>query len=371
MDVKEVAYFKAIEVLEKCADERGFYAAYPGYKGVWARDSSIMSLGASLLGDKFKKNIESSLNLLAKYQPEDGQIPNAVMFDVSPPRADFKSIDSSLWFIIAHYNYSKRFKDKKLLNKHKKQIKKAFTWLCYRDTGEDGLLEQQPTSDWQDAFPHRYGYTINTQALYFNVLNLLGEKKEARKIKKAVNENDDLKLWNGKFYLPWRWKNHNKYHEWGEWFDSLGNILAILFDLADDEQADKILNFIHKEKIDKPYPVRVIHPPILKGSKDWQDYFEDAESRTPYHYSNGGIWKFIGGFYILALLKRKRFAEAERQLKKLAEGNMKTPLFSEWLNGQSGKPGVSGDPANDGNQGWDAGMYILAYESVKKKRVLI
>lgn len=371
MDITKEAYDAAIDVLRKCSSPRGFYAAYPGYKGVWARDSSIMSLGASYLGDEFKKTIARSMNTLATHQPKDGQIANAVMFDVSPPRADFKSIDSSLWFIIAHYHFTKRFKDDSLLRKHKKHIKKAFTWLSYQDTGEDGLLEQQPTSDWQDAFPHRYGYTINTQALYYKVLQLLDEKKEARKIKKAVNDNDDLQLWNGNFYRPWRWKNHNRYHEWGEWFDSLGNLLAIIYGLADEKRADNILRYIKKNNIDQPYPVRVIDPPIRKGSKDWRDYFNDSEAKTPYHYSNGGVWKFIGGFYILALLKRGKVREAEKQLVKLAEGNMQKPHFSEWLHGKTGKPGVSGDPENDGNQGWDAAMYILAYESVKRKRCLL
>ena len=46
------------------------------------------------------------------------------------------------------------------------------------------------------------------------------------------NENEDTKLWNGKFYSAYRWKNHNKYRETGEWFDSLGNLMAVVFDLG-------------------------------------------------------------------------------------------------------------------------------------------
>ena len=68
-------------------------------------------------------------------------------------------------------------------NSNKHSIKKALTWLACQDTGENGILAQLPTSDWQDAFPHRYGYTINTQALYYKVLNLIGKKKEAEKLK--------------------------------------------------------------------------------------------------------------------------------------------------------------------------------------------
>ena len=52
MDLKEKCYEKAIEVLEKCSTPNGFYAAYPGYDMVFARDSMIMSLGASLVVKK-------------------------------------------------------------------------------------------------------------------------------------------------------------------------------------------------------------------------------------------------------------------------------------------------------------------------------
>jgi glycogen debranching enzyme len=362
------AYEKALKVLDLCSTSRGFYAAYPGYKGVWSRDSMIMSLGASLIIDKYRGMFEKSLITLAKGQSAKGQIPNAVMYNGR--KIDYKSIDSSLWFVIGHYVFRDKFGGK-LFKKFRKNIERAINWLSYQDMGEDGLLEQLPTTDWQDAFPHRYGHTINTQALWFKVLKLIGNYKEANRVKEVCNNSKDDGLWNGNYYIPWRWKNHNKYLERGEWFDSLGNLLAIVFELADKRKSLKILDYIKKKGIDRPYPIKAIDPPIRKGSRDWQDYFEDAEARTPYHYSNGGIWTFIGGFYVLALLKVGRKDEARKQLSRLAEANLLSPGFAEWLDGKSGRPGVSGDGSKDGNQGWNAGMYILAYESVKKGKVLL
>lgn len=367
--VEKEAYNEAIKVLKKCATPNGFFAAFPGYDMVWARDSVITSLGASLLGKKFKKTFAASLKTLAKNQSEKGQIPNAVdKFKKRKHHVDFASIDSTLWFIIGHYIYKQRYHDASLFKSQKKNIEKALTWLSYQDTTEDTMLEQLPTTDWQDAFPHRYGHTINTQALYYKTLKLTGRKKEAEKLKKRVNEISDSSLWEEHFYLPWRWKNHNAYREKGEWFDSLGNLLAILFDIASEGQALKILQHIKNKKIAEPFPIKTIYPPIKKGSKDWQDYFNDCNARTPYHYSNGGIWTFIGGFYILALIKQKKFGEAEYQLNQLAKANLQKPMFSEWLNGKTGKPKLS--PVG-GNQAWNAGMYILAYESLKAKKVLI
>lgn len=370
MSLIKEAYEQAIKVLEKCETPHGLYAAYPGYQGVWARDSVISCLGASLLKNKFKEAFKQSLTTLGKHQNKKGQIPNAVLFNKSNIQVDYKSIDSSLWFIIGHYVYKQRYNDARLFNQQQENVNKALVWLSYQDMGEDFMLEQLPTTDWQDAFPHKYGHTVNTQALYYYVLNLINKKEELKKLGEQVNNNKDNKLWNGSFYLPWRWKNHNEYQEKGEWFDSLGNLIAIIFNLADRKQGDKIISYIRKNNIDKPFPIKAIYPPITKNSRDWQDYFLDCEARKPYDYLNAGIWTFIGGFYVLALIKQNRFKEAEYQLEKLAEANLQKPYFSEWLNGKTGKPGIS-STKKEGNQAWNAGMYLLAYHCVERRRAVL
>ncbi len=365
-DILEEGYEKAREVIKECSTKYGLYASggKQGYRGVWARDSMISLIGASLEKDLFiKEQFKKSLIILAKYQSEKGQIPNAIYNLDKKPKVDYLSIDSSLWFIIGHYIYKKRYGGG-LLVKYKKSITKAITWLSYQDMGEDIMLEQLPTTDWQDAFPHKYGRTINTQALYYMVLNLIKDKKKAEKLRKGVNEKNDYELWNGNFYYAYRWKNHNKYKEIGEWFDSLGNLLSIVFGLADNKKAKKILSHIKKNKINKPYPVKSIYPPIRKGEKYWQDYYLDCDAGKPYHYANAGIWPYIGSFYVLALIKNKKFKEAEKELRKVAESNLKGNLFPEWINPLTKEShGVS--------QAWDAGTYILAYQSLKKKKVLI
>ena len=149
----------------------------------------------------------------------------------------------------------------------------------------------------------------------------------------------------------------------GDWFDTLGNLLAIIFDLADDNKAGKILDYIKKNKINLPYPVMAIYPPIREKDKYWQDYFLDCDAGRAFHYANAGIWGFIGGFYILSLIKLGKYIGAEKELKKLAEVNL-NGNFPEWTNPKTkeyfGKL-----------QAWEAGMYILSYESFKEKKVLI
>jgi glycogen debranching enzyme len=83
----------------------------------------------------------------------------------------------------------------------------------------------------------------------------------------------------------------------------------------------------------------------------------------PYQYHNGGIWPFIGGFHIAALVKVGWMHEAENLLGDLAGANRLGVRdeweFNEWLHGETGHP--MGYPY----QAWSAGMYVYAYHAVK------
>jgi len=367
-NILEECYKHAKECIKKCSTPHGIYASgrHEGYNAVWARDSMITSLGASLVGEEFREVFKQSILTLSDHQSKNGQIPNCVdKWESRAPHVDFKTVDSSMWYIIGQYAYKNRYNDSSLLDASKNSIAKTLNWLSCQDTGEVGMITQLPTSDWQDAFPHRYGYTINSQALYYKVLNLVGNLEAAEKLKYMVNDDKEDCLWNKEFYLPYRWKNHGKYKEIGDWFDSLGNMLAIIFDLASPEQAEKILSYIKKKKISHPYPMKDIFPPINKKSPYWQDYYLDCMSGTPNQYSNGGAWGYIGCFYVLALIKIGNLKEAEDNLQKIAKANLKWG-FPEWIH-----PIKHHVYELDKLQAWEAGMFILAYESLKKKKVLI
>jgi glycogen debranching enzyme len=376
MNTKEEAYQKAINVLEHCKNSSGFNASglKGGYEGLWARDSIISSLGASFIPEKFKDAFEKSLETLSINQSELGQIPNAVG-DYNEDRKSkitFNTIDSTLWYIIGNFVYEKSFSDKSLLEKYNKNIDKAFLWLKYQDPNEDGLLAQQPTMDWEDAFPHKYGRTINTNALYYAALLMAGQNENAEKIKKIINGDIEkyLALYDEKlgYYLPWAWKNHDGDQEKEEWFDTLGNLLAIVTGLATPKVSESILKHIEDKKINKPYPCKAIYPVIKPRDKEWHSYFSKCASKDPYQYSNGGIWPFIGAFYVAALVKVKNYKKAEEELENLAiavkSGSEMEWEFNEWLDGKTGKP--KGTPY----QGWSAGAYIYAFKCLEKKEAI-
>lgn len=378
MNITEEAKIKATEVLKNCAKPTGFYASgLPGgYEATWARDSMITSLGASTIKEDFKMPFRKSLELLAKHQAKSGQIPNAVGSYNTDRKSDvtYNSIDSTLWYIIGHFVFSKAYGEKKLLSLYSTSIKNAYLWLQHQDPNEVGFVAQQPTMDWQDAFPHKYGHAIFGQALYYAALKMIGKNQPANRLKRVVNGEIEkyLSLYDEKlgYYLPWNWKNHAGDREEERWFDTLGNLTAIVTGMATPKISKKILTHIKNKKIDKPYPCKAIFPPIKEGDKEWHSYFSKCDAKIPYNYLNGGIWPFIGGFYVAALVKNKNFSTAKKALLDLALANKLGKNmewgFHEWLHGKTGKPIGNSNPY----QAWSAGAYIFAYECVKRKKVI-
>jgi hypothetical protein len=153
------------------------------------------------------------------------------------------------------------------------------------------------------------------------------------------------------------------FRQCGDWFDTLGNMLAILFEIPSPEQTKSILDYSSQAAISSPYPAKAIYPTIYPGDREWRDYFRNGNLNLPNQYHNGGIWPFIGGFYTAALVKAGRMSEAQNALESLAKANYIGKSFewefNEWLHGQTGHP------MGKEKQAWSVAMYIFAYHAVK------
>ncbi len=99
---------------------------------------------------------------------------------------------------------------------------------------------------------------------------------------------------------------------------------------------------------------------------DWHDRY--AQYNNPGNYHNGGIWPFIVGFYIAALVAAKRYKLAEEKLieftkcVKLSRSEELQFGFNEWIKAQNGKP------MGQDWQTWSASMYLYAAKCVEEKR---
>ena len=125
-DLIDQAYNEAILIVRNCSHPVGMKASglTKGYPQVWARDSMITLLGASLINDsKVTRSLKASFNILKKKQSSLGSIPNNV--DVKSLKPNFQAYaDSGLWFVIGNAFFFKQTNDKKFLRSNYTAIKK-------------------------------------------------------------------------------------------------------------------------------------------------------------------------------------------------------------------------------------------------------
>ncbi|RLE63617.1 MAG: hypothetical protein DRJ38_07045 [Thermoprotei archaeon] len=392
----EECYQKAVELLKRNSTKYGFTASSVYYRGIWARDSCITILGACLTEDEeLLETSRKTLETLRKLQTRLGQIPNNFIF--SEMKASWGRggcTDASLWYVIASWRYFKSTEDRSFLEKHISSILLAMNWLLHQDQNNTGLIDSVEGADWMDSTILRSGKLLYNNTLWYKTLQCANELLEAREEKSVYNHEKVKSLVNALFWpidggeeaigltsrswvLAYRdavkpdrkfYLSHVSCEKFVDICDTLANCLTIIFDIADDAKKEKILNYFEERKLSTPYPIRVLDPPVTEKFCIWrrelEKYRKPYHRSNPYCYHNAGIWPYVGGFYILALVKTNRREKALKELRKLAEANKIGKEikweFNEWLHGQTGKP--SGQIL----QTWNAGMYICAYKSVKE-----
>jgi Alkaline and neutral invertase len=350
----------------------------------------ISLLGAHLIeDDQIQTALHASVAILRRHQSPTGEIPNNI--DPETGRTNFRAYaDGGLWWVVGS----------SLLAPDPAAVQAVLRWYECQDVDAGGLLSMQESADWQDLFCTR-GKGLYLNCLYVIALRVAAKKlmlsdpaesqsylRRAEQVADQVNrlfwyrgdgdmlphishtfstesrKHDSLgrqrwmpqkrQLVDEQHYLPYL-----GFRAVGEWFDSLGNLLAILSGIADQRRSDMILDFIERHSLDV-WPLRSLTPVVRPGDADWRDYY--GTLNLPYHYHNGGAWPFIGGFYVAALLKAGRQSAAASALRNLATLNQQGE-FNEWHHGETGSPmGVR-------DQAWSAGMYLFAYEGIRAGRV--
>ena len=397
---------RALAILHACVTPHGFRASglAAGYPQVWARDNGIIFLGAAATGDpQLLAAGRAALETLGAHQSRLGLIPLNVNPDtgyVSTENAG--AVDGNLWFILGHYLHFRQTSDLAFLQQHWATIDRALLWLDYQDMNECGLLEIPEAGDWMDLLAVRYN-VLYDNVLYYGAL--LAHEELARQVAKGstthqpevdaagVHERINLLMWIDRcwvaehfaehlhklqnirlewymlyhnigaissrpFYLPWV-----AFREYGDWCDSLGNLLAVLTGVADFHRTEHIMRYLRQVGMAEPYPTKAIYPPIYPGEPSWRDYYRSRNLNLPHQYHNGGIWPMIGGFHVAALVRHGWQAEAERLLVALADTNRQGVNadweFNEWLHGSSGHP------MGFAKQAWSASMYLYAHHAVE------
>jgi hypothetical protein len=371
----EEAKKAALEVLAHNA--QGPYHGLPrtagwGYPEPYTRDLLFSIFGIAVSeNQKLLESIQKVLETLAKNQTEKGHIPSLV----HDPE-DRGASDTTPLFLLGVGIFRKATNNTDFLNE---AVKKALTWMEYQSPSDRYLVAQQPTSDWRDEqWVTGYGLFVNT--LTYSYLRMLGLNERADKLQHAMGRftitggethnhvHEGLVVKYKPYYAFWSYKIFSS-----ERFDLLGNSLAILSGLASQTRADEMISWIEEEcsTMQKKGELAADLPPnffpfIKPTDPDWHERY--SQYNNPGEYHNGGIWPFICGIYIAALVAAKRYNLAEKKLFSLTN-LMKCSIdedlkfgFNEWIKAQNGQP------KGQDWQTWSAAMYLYAVKCVEEKR---
>ena len=347
-------------------------AAGWGYPEPYTRDIMISSLGILLSKDKkLVKSLRKTMETVAKTQSRLGHIPS-----LAHDTTDRGSSDCTPLFLMAVALFRKFTGEPAFLEE---AVRKAMTWMEYQSPSDRAIVDQLPTSDWRDEqWVLGYGLYVNT--IVYIYLRLFGQDERASRVREAMGRftvkgdrqnrhiHEGLVLRHKPYYAIWSYKVYRS-----ERFDLLGNSLAILSGIATPTRAKQLISWIETEceALRKNEDLAVDLPPNFfpytrPEDPDWLPRYKKYNQPGEYH--NGGVWPFICGFYVAALVAAGRYNLAKKKLVALAKLNKPARVadvefgFNEWCRAQDGTP------QGQDWQSWSAAMYLYAAGCVEEKR---
>jgi len=343
-----------------------------GYPEPYTRDLMFSIFGIAVTGNiKLLESIRKVLNTLAINQSLHGHIPSLVH-----DKDDRGSSDTTPLFLLGVGIFRKVTGETEFL---KEAVDKALIWMEYQSPSDRYLVAQQPTSDWRDEqWVLGYGLFVNT--VVYSYLRLLGLDDRADKVHQEMSKftitggvihhhvHEGLLVKHKPYYALWSYKILSS-----ERFDLLGNSLAILSGIASHSRANEMISWIEEEcdSMRSKGELNVDLPPnffpfVKPEDPEWNERYTEFNKQGDYH--NGGIWPFVSGIYIAALVAAKKYDLAREKLlvltrciKKSSTGTVEFG-FNEWIKAQDGKP------MGQDWQTWSAALYLYAAKCVEEKK---
>lgn len=301
-------------------------AGYPWFAD-WGRDTFI-SLGGLLLSTGRFDEAKSVLTTFAQ-AADEGMIPNR--FDDYSDTAYFNSIDASLWFIHAGFQYLYATGDTRTFGQ---DLLPTVRWVveCFEKgtrfgihSDEDGLItggNEQTQLTWMDAkwegtaFTPRYGKAVEVNALWYSNLCQLARFYEDRDIETAKR----LKGLSGKAgtsFVNRFWNEQAGYLNDcvlpdGSADTSLrpNQIFAVSlpFSALSTEQQKRVVEVAEKRLL-TPYGLRTLD---AEDSRYHGEYTgPQAQRDAAYH--QGTVWPFLIGPFVEAYLKVNEFSRQSKR----------------------------------------------------------
>jgi predicted glycogen debranching enzyme len=296
----------------------------------WGRDTMISLPGLCLTTKRFE-DARQILKVFAK-SVSQGMLPNR--FPDSGEEPEYNTVDATLWYFIAIYEYYLHTKDLAFIEKELLPTLEEIIEWHYKGTRhniivdpEDGLLysgEQGVQLTWMDAkvgdwvVTPRIGKPVEINALWYNTLKIMEfiygqickkEKSNYFSMKAETCKNSFNKVY-------WNPEKNTLYDCVGDYINddairpNAAFALSLPFTLLDDAKAKKVLKSIETHLL-MPYGLRSLSP---EDSHYRSHYFGNQWSRDG-SYHQGTAWSWLLGPYYFAKMKLEGEAGKEKVLK--------------------------------------------------------
>ena len=360
---------------------RTIIAGYPFF-GDWGRDTMIAVMGCCIAAGR-KEDTENIFRSFMKYM-KNGIMPN--MFPEGEELPMYNTVDASLLFIYAVYEYYQEFKDLSFVREAMPVMEEIIKWYMkgtdfHIRMDEDHLiaagsgLEQVTWMDVRinDVLPTpRHGKPVEINAYWYNDLkvmaffhDLLGSEGEmysnlAEKVKVSFLN----KFWNDE-------ENCLKDLVSGNETDNQVRCnqiwaVSVPFGMLDREKEKRVVEKVYRD-LYTPYGLRSLSP----GDKEYRPFYGGSlwERDTAYH--QGTVWGFPLGGYYLAYLKVHEYCK-EARMKVIDQIAQIEGTLREGCIGQIAEIFDGDNPATSKGcfaQAWSVGEILRALKKAEDKDV--
>ncbi len=320
-------------VYRESSDTATVIAGYPWFTD-WGRDSMIALPGLTLATGRYKEGKEI-LETFIRYS-NYGLIPNRFPDEGEDP--EYNTVDATLWFFIAFYQYFLKTVDLEFVKEHLSLLKQM---ILRHQTGtlwgikmtDDYLLtqgEEEVQLTWMDAMvgdwvvTPRQGKAVEINALWYNALKiisffcqLVGEDETSEEYEELADKV--LKNFRDVFWNEAGGYLYDCVTDMGKDSAIRPNqifALSLPFPLLDVTDGIRVLGVI-KEHLLTPVGLRSLSDKDLKyhGNYGGDQYQRDAA------YHQGTVWSWLMGPYLGALwyVENARGTDVKEKISKLLQ----------------------------------------------------
>jgi len=370
---------------EAAGERISIVAGYPWFAD-WGRDAFV-ALPGLLLATGRHEEAKSVLTTFAA-AADQGMIPNH--FDDRSNTAHFNSVDASLWFIHAAFEYLDVTRD---LNAFSQDLLPVIRWLIdsYHNgtrfgihADSDGLIlagDRSTQLTWMDAkyddiaFTPRYGKAVEVNALWHNALARMSRFCKQERLPDA-NRYAEMAARVGESFPAVFWNEERGYLNDtvtpdGGADTSLrpNQILAVSLPCGPPlkrAQQRAVMAVVERELL-TPYGLRTLN----RQDGRYKGYCAGSAFQRDEAYHQGTVWAWLMGPFIEAYLKVHDFTPESRRMAAQWLEPLTRHLTQEACLGSISEI-FDGDPPHSPRgcpaQAWSVGEFIRAHKLVHAER---